>query len=168
MHNLLFFLFRIWTVVWCCLTMPCSGTAAWTLRLTTWANAGQCCGGLKPLLGSVPLALVVGTLTGCPRVSYTFMCSLFPCLAALWETSKVVGLTFCHFWINTSTKTVFLLVTTKIICVFWITEGLGHRSSAYGVYQDNEIHIHFLKRPKNESSIKANKNKYKKAVISKF
>lgn len=70
------------------LTMPCSGTAACTLRLTTCARAGQCCGGLKPLLGSVPLVLVVGTLAGCPRVSYTFMCSLLPCLAALWEEEK--------------------------------------------------------------------------------
>lgn len=64
--------------------MPCSGTAACTLRLTTCASAGQCCGGLKPLLGSVPLILVVETLAGWPRVSYTFMCSLLPCLAALW------------------------------------------------------------------------------------
>lgn len=84
--------FSIRTAVCCVLTMPCSGTAAWTLRLTTWARAGQCCGGLKPLLGSVPLVLVVGTLAGWPRVSYTFMCSLFPCLAALWERSKQVSL----------------------------------------------------------------------------
>lgn len=77
-----------WAAVCCLLTTPCSGTAAWTLRLTTWAKAGQCCGGLKPLLGSVPLVLVVGTLADWPRVSYTFMCSLFPCRAALWRTRK--------------------------------------------------------------------------------
>lgn len=72
----------------CILTMPCSGTAAWTLRLTTWAKAGQCWGGLKPLLGSVALVLLVGTLAGCPLVSYTFMCSRLPCLAALCQIKK--------------------------------------------------------------------------------
>ncbi len=92
-----------WSITWG-LTMPCSGTAAWILRLTTWARAEQCCGGLKPLLCSVPLALVVGIFVGWPRVSYTFMCSRFPCLAALWKTRKLVGLTCCHFWINFSTK----------------------------------------------------------------
>lgn len=70
------------------LTMPCSGTAACTLRLTTWAIAGQCWGGLKPLLGSVALVLLVGTLAGWPRVSYTFMCNRLPCRAALWKISK--------------------------------------------------------------------------------
>lgn len=72
----------------CILTMPCSGTAAWTLRLTTWAKAGQCWGGLKPLLGSVALVLLVGTLAGWPLVSYTFMCSRLPCLAALCQIKK--------------------------------------------------------------------------------
>lgn len=72
------------TVYWA-LTMPCSGTAAWTLRLTTWARAGQCCGGLKPLFGSVALALLVGTRVSWPRVSYKFMSSRFPCLPALWK-----------------------------------------------------------------------------------
>jgi len=86
--------------------MPCSGTAACTLRLTTWVRAGQCCGGRKPLLGSAPLDLgaragagrvaagAAGTRVGWPRVSYTFMCRRLPCLAALcWgEVVSLVAL----------------------------------------------------------------------------
>lgn len=95
-------------LLWSILTMPCSGTAACTLRLTTWAKAGQCWGGLNPLLGSVALVLLVGTLAGWPLVSYTFMCNRLPCLAALWRISKWMSIDY-----------IFCICSYICICVNW-------------------------------------------------
>lgn len=101
------------------LTMPCSGTAACTLRLTTWAKAGQCWGGLKPLLGSVALVLLVGTLAGWPLVSYTFMCNRLPCLAALWKISKWMSIDYiCWVFLHEALQYLLLLGTLMVKLYF--------------------------------------------------
>lgn len=92
------------------LTKPSSGTAAWTFWLTACARLGQCWGGRNPFFGSVRLPDFIwdkpgpgtgpGTRPVVPLLSYTFICSLLPCRAALCGEQKHTVNYLDSYWFN--------------------------------------------------------------------